>query len=187
MSSPISGYNSRRAGLCIKAKGFSYKIAIVSCNQVGPGVASWPPEQQQLAMVTAFKVARACAAACLLPSSRLDTVSLDEVLSRQARLQPLKYQHFDRRTLHIGQQVQEVCRKVQESARATARASVTVTGTDPAASGARADTQPNSQAPPLTVLVLLGRQHVPRLRELWGQPSSRLHRGSVPHTFADSG
>ena len=162
-------------------------IAVIPCDQIGPGVASWPPEQQQLAMVTAFKVARACAAACLQPSSRLDAVPLEEVLSRQARLQPLKYQHFDRRTLHIGQQVQEVCRKVQESARATARASVTVTGTDPAASGARADTQPNSQAPPLTVLVLLGRQHVPRLRELWGQPSSRLHRGSVPHTFADSG
>ncbi len=76
-----------------------------------------PAQQLQLHTMTAFKVSRACAAACLHATAPAATrpaataaTGLDAALEVQARLQPLKHRHFERRTLYLAQQIKEVRR-----------------------------------------------------------------------------
>lgn len=188
-------------------------------TQVADRTAGMSPEEAQAYTLAAFKVARACATAGLLSSGSGSTgggssghtsvgpfgsgVTCEEALQRQARLQMLKFKHFDRRLLHMGQQLQELCSNLaaKHRAKVRARAARQGAGGGPAqgegggeGGAAKRDAElraPGQQdgstgeAAPV-VLVVMGRQYVPALRAMWRDDTSALYRGSVPRSFAES-
>lgn len=182
-------------------------------TQVVDRTASMSPEEAQTYTLAAFKVARACAAAGLLSRSSSSShtsvgslasgMTCEEALQRQARLQMLKFKHFDRRLLHMGQQLQELCSNLAAKHRARVRARAVPQGAGVGTAKGEGGTQGGAakgdaesraagqrdggtgEAAPV-VLVVMGRHYVPALRAMWRDDTSALYRGSVPRSFADS-
>ncbi|KAI8471269.1 MAG: hypothetical protein J3K34DRAFT_520645 [Monoraphidium minutum] len=122
----------------------------------------------------AFKLSRACAAAALGPRE------LPPVAARLRRLQPLKWEHFARRELHMAWRLRELCeeglaRGVRHDAGGGNSSSAGA-----GASGGGGDGEGGS------VVVLLGRQHVGPLRTLWEDGGSPLWRDALPREFGPS-
>src|SRR5690349_17388548 len=57
--------------------------------------------------MAAYKVCKAVAAALM------DVAQTEEAVEKQALLQPLKFQHFEKRALHMAQQVRKICKRYE--------------------------------------------------------------------------
>lgn len=126
--------------------------------------------------MVAFKVSRACAAAALGPAE------LPAALACMAQLQPLKYEHFALRERHMALQLREICASLHQQAAAKAGAPPGAAGRQPVGSGASSGAQGAGPPKRQRVVVVLGRQHVPGLRAMWGDASSALWRDRVKPT-----
>lgn len=121
-------------------------------------------EQRSLLL---YLVAKAAAAAMLAPPV------LDSALPRMRRLQPLVWRHYDRRTRHMAVQLREAAAEL--SARAGRRTAAAAAGSQAA-----------EQLQPLTLLAIVGRQHVAGIQQLWRDRSSSLWSDVMPRSFAPS-
>eukprot|EP00877_Chromochloris_zofingiensis_P006312 jgi/Chrzof1/1934/Cz10g27010.t1 len=135
--------------------------------------------------ILAYKLSRACAAAHLSPQATVTA------LQHLQRLQPLKFQHFALREKHMAWRLRELC-----TAGCSTPTAGPSHGSGPAdkARGDSAQTehaaQPSTSTDDKThgdnkncFVVLLGRQYVPGLRNLWNNKNSVLWQDKMPREF----
>ncbi|MEW5314516.1 MAG: hypothetical protein WDW38_006008 [Sanguina aurantia] len=152
------------------------------------------PRSAELDLLVGFKVSRAMAAAVL------DPVATAEATLLQSKLQPLKYQHFSKRALYMARRIREISEGLQQNR--DHRAYVLASSKAEPEAGAKATAGPSADllarqaglsgssvvtdADPLVVVAVVGRQYVAEIERLWTDKNSSLWRSSVPRTFAPS-
>jgi hypothetical protein len=100
--------------------------------------------------------------------------------------QPLKWEHFARRELHMAWQLREFC---EEGAERRVRATPQSSGSSsraPAEAGAGGGDSGIGGGADGPVVAVVGRQHAAALRKLWDDPSSLLWRDELPREFSPS-
>jgi predicted secreted protein len=143
-----------------------------------------PPVQMAPGALALYKASRAAGAAMLLPNATPD------VIERLQRLQPLKWAHFTQRQNFMAQQIKEAAvsaaaqrRKLAAAAALPSRDPLAGQPTQAAAAAAAAG---GDKVRPVTLVAVVGRQHVHALQQMWTDKGSRLWRERVPRTFAPS-
>eukprot|EP00775_Hariotina_reticulata_P008961 gene8961-biopygen10820 len=148
--------------------------------QEGPA----PAAQMSQEALALYKVSRAAAAAMLLPKATPD------VIERLQRLQPLKWAHFTQRQNFMAQQIKEAA-LTAAAQRRKAAAAAAVASRDPLAglppqSSSATSAAAGDTGRPVTLVAVVGRQHVHALQQMWTDKGSVLWRERMPRTFAPS-
>ncbi|KAG2502227.1 hypothetical protein HYH03_000713 [Edaphochlamys debaryana] len=157
-----------------------------AAEAAGPAGPRQAPSEPSTETVTAFKVSRAVAAASLPYDS------VREAYALQASLQPLKWGLFARRARHLVLQARDLCQRMSvRRVRVDADQLADGTGAGPeGAAEGEAGLGPglvdDEVLPEQVVLMVVGRQYVPYIEELWANPKSALWHGDVPRSFAPS-
>jgi hypothetical protein len=123
----------------------------------------------------AFKLARASAAATLLPGD------IPAVAARLRRLQPLKWAHFTRREAHMAWRLREICAGLEGEGGAAAAIGAQQQGGGAGGGGGGG----GGKGP--AVVAVVGRQHALALQALWDDKASALWRDEMPREFSPSG
>ncbi|KAL6762590.1 hypothetical protein V8C86DRAFT_2516394 [Haematococcus lacustris] len=131
--------------------------------------------------MAAYKVVKACAAACLGPDIRASGPAMEG----QARLQPMKWALLRKRALHLARQLLERARRYTAQARVQEEEEA-VEVREEEKEGDEGSRGSGAGTSPVRLVAVVGRQMVPFIRELWNDQESALWQGDVPRTFSPS-
>eukprot|EP00879_Flechtneria_rotunda_P017261 GHRR01018082.1.p1 GENE.GHRR01018082.1~~GHRR01018082.1.p1 ORF type:complete len:146 (+),score=68.43 GHRR01018082.1:636-1073(+) len=112
-----------------------------------------------------------------------------EAIERLQRLQPLKWAHFALRQRFMAHQLKELCMVASRRASSDKPVAAQQQQQHGGAAGSQSQAgsiSSNRASKPITIVAVVGRQHVHALQRMWQDPASPLWQDRMPKSFAKS-